>query len=104
MKRLAILTVLLLAGCGESSDGYQFGPKEFERNPTEITIVTHPSLADLRAKAPKEAAQPENRELMGWSIIRAGGCEVHIVDPDVAWQPQWLGHEAAHCVWGRWHP
>lgn len=103
MKRLAVI-MLLLSGCGEASDGYRFERKEFERPRPEITIVTHPTIADLRANAPDAARQPEGRELMAWSIIRPNECEVHVVDPAASYQPQWIGHEVAHCVWGRWHP
>lgn len=96
--------ILLLAGCGQGSDAYQFERKEFERSQPAITIVTHPSLADLRAKAPASATADKGRELMAWSIIRPTSCEVHIVDPAQKWQPEWIGHEVAHCAWGRWHP
>lgn len=103
MRRIvAAASLILLAGCNRD-DGYQFGGKEFDRTQPAITVVTHPSLADLRANAPPSAIEP-GRDLMGWSIIRANGCEMHIVDPGKAWMPEWLGHEAAHCIWGRWHP
>lgn len=101
MKRAALL-LLLLAGC-QGSDTYQFERKEFERAEPAITIVTHPTLADLRAKAPAAARQGEGRRLMAWSIIRPDGREVHVVDPAKQWRPEWIGHEVAHCVWGRWH-
>lgn len=101
MKRAAIL-LLLLAGC-QGSDAHQFERKEFDRTGGAIKIVTHPTLADLRAKAPEAARQGEARTLMAWSIIRPDGCEVHIVDPAKEWRPEWIGHEVAHCAWGRWH-
>lgn len=106
MNRMMLLALgsLALSSCGEAADGYRFERKEYERADPSITIVTHPSLSDLRAKAPAAASVGENRELMAWSIIRADGCEVHIVDPARSYQPQWIGHEVAHCVWGRWHP
>lgn len=99
----ALIPALLLAGCGEAADGYQFEGKEFERPRPGIEIVTHRSVAELRAAAPA-SAQAEGRELMAWAVIRPDGCTVHVVDPSAAWKPEWLGHEVAHCVWGRWHP
>lgn len=102
MKHMILTaTLIALAGC-DRQDGYSFDRKEFERSQPAITVVTHPSLADLRAAAPPSAIEP-GRELMGWSVIRPGGCEMHVVDPAKRWMPEWLGHEAAHCIWGRWH-
>jgi hypothetical protein len=102
MKAAVIAAALLLTGC-DGSDGYKFERKEFDRPQPAITIVTHPTIADLRTAAPA-AAKVEGRELMAWSIIRPTGCEVHVVDPLRSYQPQWIGHEVAHCVCGRWHP
>lgn len=105
MKRAAALLALLLAGCDAgSADGYRFERKEWERAPSTVTIVTHPTLAHLRAAAPPDAVAGEGRENMAWSVIRGAQCEVHIVDPGKDWMPEWLGHEVAHCAWGRWHP
>lgn len=105
MRRIAIAAALLLAACkAEGSDGYVFEGKEFDRSRPNITVVTHPSFADLRRSAPKTLKVGEGRVLMGWSRITRDGCEMHVVDPASSWQPQWIGHEFAHCAWGRWHP
>jgi hypothetical protein len=103
VKRAAFILAFALAGCGQGSDSYSFDVKEFERAQVTITIVAHPSLADLRTKAPAAAKVDGGRELMGWSIVRPASCEVHIVDPAKDWRPEWIGHEVAHCFWGRWH-
>ena len=102
MRALALAAVLLLAGCNQSPDGYRFESAEWERTQPNITVVAHPSLAALRAAAPAEA-RVEGRDLMAWSRITREGCEMHVVDPSASYQPQWIGHEVAHCVWGRWH-
>lgn len=105
MKRASLLfaSSVSLASCGQAEDGYRFERKEFERAQPAITIVTHPTIADLRAKAPAGAKQTKDRDLMAWSVLRSTGCEVHIVDPARSYQPIWLGHEVTHCVWGRFH-
>lgn len=103
-KMIAVAVALLLAGCAQQgADGYQFDDMEFERPAPNITVVTHPSLAMLRAEAP-EGAVEQGRNLYAWSYISRDACEIHVVDPRVAYQPEWIGHEAAHCIWGRWHP
>ncbi|SKB62105.1 hypothetical protein [Sphingopyxis flava] len=101
MRSLALLAAVLLAGCGPA-DGYQFERKEFERAAPNITVVTHPSLKALRDAAPASAKEGA-AELQAWSAITSRGCEMHIVDPTQSYQPEWIGHEAAHCVYGRWH-
>lgn len=104
MKRLLIIATFTLAACqSQGSDAYRFERKEFDRSQPAITIVTHPTLTDLRASAPAAAKADTDRDLMAWSIIRPTGCEVHIVDPAKEWRPEWIGHEVAHCAWGRWH-
>ncbi len=107
MKRaLTIIAAMTLAGCGgagEAPDGHQFGAKEFDRTRPNITIVTHPTLTDLRRAAPKGTVDAGKVDMMAWGIIRPDGCEIHVVDPAVSYQPQWIGHEVAHCAWGRWH-
>lgn len=94
--------LILLNGC-DAPDGYSFEHKEFERKQPAITIVTHPRVADLRSMAPPAARAEQGAELMAWSIIRKEGCEVHVVDPAKSYQPEWIGHEVAHCIWGRFH-
>ena len=97
--KISPLLILLLSGCG-SSDGYEFQTKEFERLEPSVSFVVHPSTEDLRRAGPSVG---EDRELMAWAKIKDGGCEVHIVDPQVSYRPEWVGHEVIHCIYGRWH-
>ena len=104
----AAVALCALSGCGQSpgADGYAFGQKEYDQRRIMVALVEHPSLADLRAAANERGAVVEGgRELMAWSVLQTdrSGCEVHIVDPAVSWHPEWLGHEVAHCFFGRWH-
>lgn len=99
--RLIPFVFFALAACGQPADGHRFERKEFERSRPDITIVLHPSVADLRAAAPPSA---RHKYLRGWSVITRTGCELHVVDPAASYRPEWLGHEVAHCVWGRFHP
>lgn len=106
MKYLLIL--LALAACGPRTDSYTFEEKEYTQSKLAITVVEHPSLKDLQAagiaaKAIKET-QTETVNLQAWSKInRNGTCEVHIVDPEKSYGPEWMGHEIYHCAYGRWH-
>lgn len=102
---LILAAALLLTSCdqSEAADGYAFGVPTFDRAEPNIRIVTHRSLAELRAAAPRGIYDAEAAKLMAWSVIRPDGCEMHVVDPAVSYQPEWIGHELAHCAWGEWH-
>lgn len=106
---LAAAMALTLASCDSrprAADGYTFEKKEYVNATPIISIVTHDSQADLLAAAPpatRREAQAANREIQAWSLITSNNCEIHIVDPEVKYDPIWIGHELTHCVYGRWH-
>ncbi len=105
MKRVMILLGLIwiLSGCAtmRGADKYMFGKAEWYRPDTQIEFVTHPSLADLRRATPADIH--ELPDIMAWSVISQGKCIVHILDPQISYKPEWIGHEIAHCIYGRWH-
>ena len=37
-----------------------------------------------------------------WNIKDAK-CKIYIKDPAWKWEPELIGHEVAHCIWGRYH-
>lgn len=111
MKRaLAALAIVAgLGSCGQSpsADSYTFERKEFERPRVDVTIVVHASTTELRQAAERAGVRVEQgRELMAFAIIgrTQSTCELHLVDPARSYQPEWIGHEFAHCAFGRWHP
>ena len=102
MKPLTLLLSLALASCGQPSDGYAFDQAEFERRSQAVTVIEHPTLAEMRRAAPAEALV-DGRALHGFSYLRPSGCEIHVTDLRAAEARLWLGHEMTHCVYGRWH-
>lgn len=104
---LALLALAILAGCkGPAADGYKFEGAEYERAHVTLRIVTHDDLPSLRLAALGAGAQVEQgREIMAWSLISGdrATCTVHVVNPRRSYAPEWLGHELAHCIYGRWH-
>ena len=105
MKRVVLASLLLLGACGQpqAPDGYEFRGREWTRPETQLVIVEHKTQADLVKAAPKGTEQ-EGHKLMAWSRITPTRCEVHVVAPETSYEPEWLGHEVAHCSWGRRHP
>lgn len=99
---------LTLASCdnssGQGADGYTFEKRE--RNPAthSIRVVEYDTLQQLQAAIPPGHV-PEGRELQAWGTINKSGtqCTIHVLRPERSYKPEWIGHEAAHCFWGRWH-
>jgi hypothetical protein len=101
--------LLLLVSCNEpraGADGYRFGEPEFERNDVEITLVTYPNIRALR-KSATDLGVGDASELMAFATYPSDPnikrCTIHVLDPKYEYQPEWIGHETAHCFYGQWH-
>lgn len=86
----------------KGNDGYYIERITHRSLQTNVTVITYPTIEELRTSAPIEM-QKTNR-LRAWTRFVPGRCTIHIVDPVVAYQPHFLGHELAHCLYGSWHP
>ena len=89
----------------KSADGYQFAGKEFDNTDTKIEFVIHPSYRDLR-KSARDSGIENNKSVMAFSTLTGHDykrCVVHIIDPNVSYAPEYIGHEIVHCIYGRWH-
>ena len=110
MKLLIVfLATLLLFGCDNSSpskgkDRYWFETKEYEKTELDMSVKVYATKADLRLAA-------KTKGITNWEYIQAFGvlkptisqCTLHIVDPTDRYEPEYYGHELAHCIWGRFH-
>lgn len=97
-----------LGGCNQQSpDGYTFEKAEYVQTDLRVRTVPVESREALLKLAPPEARAKENEtsELMAFGTLSKDGksCTIYFVDARVNYQPQWIGHELAHCVYGRWH-
>lgn len=107
MKKLLVLPLLfLLASCENKigNDGYKFGEKQYEQTPVSVSVVTYKTEKDLQAAARAKGAN--NEGIVAFSVLRAGDpstCTIHMIDPAVKYQPEFVGHEFLHCVYGQWH-
>ena len=107
MKKLLVLPLLfLLASCENKigNDGYKFGEKQYEQTPVSVSIVTYKTEKDLQAAARARGAN--NEGIVAFSVLRANDpstCTIHMIDPAVKYQPEFVGHEFLHCVYGQWH-
>jgi hypothetical protein len=101
------LFALALTSCDKVSntgaDGYKFGTPQYEKQQVRIDIVTYNSQKDLVAAAKARGAN--NPDIMAFSIIKPpfDTCTIHMVKPTVSYDPEFVGHEFLHCVYGQWH-
>jgi hypothetical protein len=120
MKLFPILAAFLLLSCtpqkqevlqppeygNVAEDGYHFETKEYENLHPDVHVVYHRNLVELeRAFMKKTGAKPDDAaRILAYTNINKYGCELHIVDPAVRYDPVSAGHEFLHCVNGGWHP
>ncbi len=111
MRRVGFIGgALLLAACGQSQapDGYVFAGKEYDRAAVLVKKQEHRSFAELRAALPPRMSRQWKDDHVSrgaWGQLHAdGSCTIHFVDPELSYQPEWIGHETAHCFYGNWHP
>lgn len=99
MVKLLVL-ILLLAACDSSRDGFSFVRKETDYETIIVHIRTYKTDKELNDAA---KARGVTTEVNAWGVLKGNECTIHVRDPSIAYQPEFIGHEIAHCAWGRWH-
>ncbi len=108
-KALSLVCMsFLVASCEPAekpaADGYTFGTPQFELNQTLVSVVTYDNRNDL-LKAGKERGITDPN-LVAFSIVAlppVNKCTIHVMNPAVAYEPEFVGHELTHCLYGQWH-
>lgn len=111
MKKMivAALALAVLASCNQQAsntgaDGYRFEAPTRDLRGLQVTVFAHDDRADMLKAADKAGAEVEQgRELQAWSTLTRNGCEIHVLNPAKEYEPEWIGHEMTHCIWGEWH-
>lgn len=107
--KLCLLSSLFLGpNCNSpdpASDGYIFENKQYENHTVTVHIKTYSSRKQFDRAANKHIKGKLTVEM--FSVIRIEdtqhSCTIHMIDPTVDYAPEFMGHELAHCVWGRFH-
>lgn len=101
---LGLMLSPVKAGVVVGSDGYSFQGKEFDRKEFRLYVVTYDDIFTLRAKA-KEVGFPNYDKIMAFTIPYPGLgiCQIHVINPEVYYIPEYIGHELTHCMYGRFH-
>lgn len=117
MKKLFICFFILLfiAGCDskptskKGKDGYYFEQETFVRTefPVQVVLVQSEKemIAIMRQKSIPVYSKVNPKDVAAFSIIRNNDptCTLYIIDPKVSYQPEYIGHEFVHCIYGIWH-
>lgn len=105
-----VISLILLIGIsvtqGQSQntvgpDGYKFLTKQYTRTNVKVRVVVHPNRASLQRAADKVGLNAGT--LSFTNVNNPKECVVHIVDPSYTYEPEIVGHEFLHCMYGQWH-
>lgn len=114
-KALSLLVLPLLViglsankspnGFNKALDGYIFEGKQYSEPSVTISVVLFPSEKELEKWAwEHEYLVPTRTTAFSVLTTDRTKCTIYMVDPDKDYQPESIGHEAAHCFFGNWHP
>jgi hypothetical protein len=106
--------LLSLASCDQVSnkrgaDGYYFEQESFVRTKFSLEVVlvqTPREMADYlkeREGTIKGDVKPEDVAAFAVISEKDTTCTIYIMDPKVSYQPEFIGHELVHCIYGVWH-
>ena len=109
LKKFIVATILSLGliSCNQventGADGYKFGQPQYEKEQVLINLVTYDTRAQFLAEAKSRGLKSET--LVAFSVLKApfDTCTIHIIKPSTRYEPEFLGHEFAHCMYGQWH-
>lgn len=112
---LAVILVAVVVSCDNSQykkrgiDGYYFEKESFVRTefPVKIRLVKSPEeMTQLLAQRKKQInGQVDPKKVAAFAVIREDDptCTLYILDPKTNYQPEYIGHELVHCIYGTWH-
>jgi hypothetical protein len=107
MKKISLALILFLTACNqqpkEGADGYVFSEKQYEKQTVKVNIVTYKSRKELQSIAKTKGA--DYPDIVAFSILQPpyDTCTIHMIDPSVSYDPEFVGHEFLHCTYGQWH-
>ena len=118
MKALALIPIVLLAGCATTSahkaaDEYSFEKGSFTHTDITLKVVLVPNQLEMTTLL-KERSLKSNmvynnisvgKQVFAFSAFSPSNntCTIYMIDPKVDYQPERIGHELVHCIYGDWH-
>jgi hypothetical protein len=106
-----LVTLFSLISCDQgpkqSTDGYKFEKETFTRTDIDVKVVLVKDQTEmnvlLKEKGRKVAA---GNEVAAFATLAVNEprCTIYMIDPKNKYEPEFIGHEFVHCVYGDWHP
>ena len=102
-------------GRNTGTDDYYFERKQYEDLDQVFKFTIIRDRAEWNRLLNKYHGRKLNKKkLRAWTVLErdvtedgdfndAISCHVFMRDPEWVWEPEVLGHEIAHCLWGEWH-
>ncbi len=115
MFSLLLLPLFFVTSCDNApvkkrgKDGYYFEQETFTRTNFPVEVILVQSEKEMSALIQKRTGQavgkisPKN--VAAFAVIRNNDtkCTIYMLDPKVKYEPEYIGHELVHCIYGVWH-
>ena len=111
MKNLLVFTLMLTVSLSAygwigkyGKDDFRFLQKEIENLTPKVEFVLMKNQQEYDSVR-KEHIGVEWRNVSAFTLWNEskGTCKIYIKDPEWKYEPELIGHEVAHCIWGRFH-
>jgi hypothetical protein len=106
VRALALVAFALLAGCNSKTgaDGYAFERSDFERSDVLVHVVQYATRPAFdQAALDHGIADPGKLAAFGTVRTAEPECTIHVLAIPQHYQPEYLGHELTHCLYGQFH-
>lgn len=107
---VVLLSLFAITGCAGTpkyrygTDDYKFLVKEYENLSPEVNFILLKDQAQYDSVRKRELGTKwDSVSAFTLWIPETGKCTIFIKDPTWEWEPELIGHEVAHCIWGRYH-
>ena len=90
-------------------DGYYFEKSSFTRTEFPVHVVllkdSNEMAAEITKRMNKVHGTVQAKDVAAFSVIRNDDptCTIYMVDPKNKYEPEYIGHEFVHCIYGVWH-
>ena len=86
-----------------ATDGYTFSEKQFEHLDIRVKVILFKSKKEWKQHL--QSQHFNDMEIFGYAIIspNKNTCDIYMIDPKTSYQPDAIGHEFLHCLFGQFH-